>query len=88
MTLFWERGQPARSAVYAELLTRRDTHKVLLISGVGCECLERSLGISVEIKKRSLRYNSDFAWGKIITIVLGKFITVGQRKPDQKFRHH
>ena len=30
MTLFWQRGQPARSAAYAELLIRYDTHKVLV----------------------------------------------------------
>ena len=41
MTLFWERGQLARIAVYAELLTRRDTHKALLISGVGCKSVVR-----------------------------------------------
>ena len=41
MTLFWQRGQPARSAAYAELLIRYDTHKVLLISGVGCKSVVR-----------------------------------------------
>ncbi len=30
MTLFWERGQPARIAIYAELLIRYDTHKALV----------------------------------------------------------
>ena len=36
-----QRGQPARIAAYAELLARRDTHKVLLISGVGRKSIVR-----------------------------------------------